>query len=548
MKKSILLFISVFSLQLLYAQDYEYKFRLTLKDKGMTSYSADRPEDFLAAKAIERRQRQGLKVDASDFPISEEYLKKIEQTGGIIVAKSKWLSTVSVHCSDSLMVDKLTALPFVSSAKFVWRGKTQEAKPIIKDSIPPYYFIVNDTIKNYYGLGWNNIKIHNGHKLHQAGYRGKGMDIAVIDAGFRNLPYIEFLDNVNVSEHKSFIADNGNLFDGSNEHGLNALSCIATNKPYRFIGTAPEATYRLLMSEDSRSEYPIEEDYWVAALEYADSVGVDVVNSSLGYYKFDAPSDSITYSMMDGNTMLSSRAAAKAVQKGMFLVCSAGNEGNDKWKKITSPADARGVLTVGAIRRDSIIAPFSSHGYTADVRVKPDVVAVGSYVPLVGGNGQLAMKAGTSFSSPIMCGLVACLWQAFPTLTNRDLLDVIQKSSDRYDNPDETYGYGIPDMEKAMQLAENIVKTKGKNRIGLSENFRIESDATGYLRIITLNKDIQGDIYVSLTRRAKGKTISEFQDSFSDNMIEIQLNNDEKQLYNLKIKNNELTEDFQVYF
>lgn len=458
MKKAIL-FLSILAVaSVAFSQDYNYKFRLTLKDKGKTKYSVNKPEEFLSKKAIERRQKQGIGIDASDFPISKDYIKAIEKVGGKVVAQSKWMGTVAVHCSDSAMVEKYKALPFVTDALFVWKGKPK-GEPRV-DSVRNYPATELVSFGNYYGKGIDNIKPNNGQYLHKAGFKGKGIEIAVIDAGFNHLPQIEMLDNLDIKGYKGFVYEHEDMFTNANQHGLNVLSCIGTNKPMQFVGTAPEASFWLLGSEDARSEFPIEEDYWAAAIEYADSVGVDVVNTSLGYNNYDKPAKSYTHADLDGKTALITRAADKAFDKGMFLVISAGNSGDSEWEKITPPSDAFNVLTVGAIERDSTVVGFSSRGMTEDFRIKPDVMALGAASIAVDDRGRVSMKSGTSFSSPIMCGMVACLWQAYPSLTNKELLNVIRESADRYDDPDKDYGYGIPDMEKAAQLAQKVAEQK----------------------------------------------------------------------------------------
>lgn len=463
MRKFLLLSLLVISFGALYAEGYNYQFRLTLKDKGQSQYSTEKPEDFLSQKSIGRRKKYNIPVTENDLPISDEYIKMIEDIGGIVVAKSKWLYSVAVHCTDSAKVEELKELPFVSDALFVWKG-LPIAQKVIEDTIVSYPIVEQVIFGSYYGKATDNIKLNNGQYLHKQGFKGQGIDIAVIDAGFSNLPKIEMLDNINVKGSKGFVFENSDLFSNANQHGLNVLSCIATNKEFQFVGTAPQADFWLLGSEDSRSEFPIEEDYWAAAVEYADSVGVDVISTSLGYHKFDNPATSFTHKDLDGKTTFITRAANRAVQKGMFVVSSAGNSGNSPWQKITPPADAAYVLTVGAVQRDSIIAKFSSRGLSADLRVKPDVMALGAGTAVVDDKGLVVAKSGTSFSAPIMAGLVACLWQANPTLTNRELLRVIKEASDRYESPDESYGYGIPDMEKAMQIAKEFVVQKELKR------------------------------------------------------------------------------------
>lgn len=193
----------------------------------------------------------------------------------------------------------------------------------------------------------------------------------------------------------------------------------------------------------------MEQDYWAAAVEFADSVGVDVLNTSLGYYAFDDKSKNYKYRDLDGHHALMSRQASHIADKGMVLVCSAGNSGMGSWKKITPPGDADNVLTVGAINKQAVLAPFSSIGNTADNRIKPDVVAVGEGADVIRTDGNQGKANGTSFSSPVMCGMVACLWQACPRLTAKELLELVRASSDRADYPDNIYGYGVPDMWKA---------------------------------------------------------------------------------------------------
>lgn len=457
MKKTILLLSMLVVVLSIFSQDYSYQFRLMLKDKGQTSYSVDKPEEFLSKKAIERRERQGLKIDESDLPISQEYIKTIENIGGVVIAKSKWLQSVCVHCSDSTMVEEYKKLPFVSDAVFVWKGKDKTLQP---DSIVHYPAVEEIIFGKYYGKGEQNIVMNNGQHLHEAGFKGEGMDIAVIDGGFNHFPQIEMLDNVNVKGAKGFIYNYENLYQNAGQHGLQVLSCIAANKPMQFVGTAPHASFWLLTSEDTRSEFPVEEDYWAAAIEFADSVGVDVVNTSLGYSRFDKPAKSFEHKDVDGKTAHISKAAQKAADKGMLLVISAGNSGDSPWRKITPPCDAVDVLAMGAVQNDSIVASFSSRGMTADLRVKPDVMALGVGSTVVNDRGQVRQSSGTSFSSPIMCGMVACLWQAYPTLTNKEILEVVRLSSDRYENFDEDYGYGIPDMKKAMEIAQTLADKK----------------------------------------------------------------------------------------
>ncbi|NDV77544.1 S8 family serine peptidase [Dysgonomonas sp. 511] len=462
MKKIILLLSILFITTNAFSQEYEYKFRLLLKDKGKTSYSINKPEEFLSAKSIERRAKYGIAIDESDLPISTDYLKKIEAVGGVIVAKSKWLNSVAVHCTDTAIVEKYRKLPFVKDVVLAWRGKPYVESAAKNDSIKSYPAKETISFGNNYGKGLQNIKMNNGQALHKAGFKGKGMDIAVIDGGFNNFHKIEMLNNLDIKGSKDFIYQHPDMFANGAQHGLSVLSCIGANKPMQFVGTAPEASFWLFNSEDGRSEYPIEEDYWVAAIEYADSVGVYVVNTSLGYSNFDAPAQSYTHADIDGKTAHISRAADRASDKGMLLSISAGNSGDSEWRKITPPSDAINIVTVGAVQKDSTVARFSSRGMTADLRVKPDVMALGVWSTVVNDKGLVSVSSGTSFSSPIMCGMLACLWQAFPELSNKEIISVVRESSNKYESFDEDYGYGIPDMGKAMEIAQAKVDAKKK--------------------------------------------------------------------------------------
>lgn len=430
-------------------QDYNYKFRLILKNKGSADYSLSQPEKFLSVKAIGRRQKRNIAIDDSDLPISKDYLKQIEKVGGKIVCQSKWLKTVCVQCEDEKLIDEYKKIPFVEDVVKVWRGEREKQKQIIS---PASSFVNRNTSGHSsedYGEAWRNIALHNGQILHEHGFKGAGIDIAVIDAGFMDLLDNPTLNAMRIQGAKSFIYEDSNPYN-SDEHGVWVTACMATNKPGYYIGTAPEANYWLLRSEDLSGEYPVEEDYWVAAMEYADSVGVDVVNTSLYYTGNRWPFPSHEYKEMDGKTALPTQAANVAASKGIFVVCCAGNDLS--W--VGTPADSPGVLAVGSVTTVGNIGNFTAYGMTVDGRMKPDVVALGSFACTIDIEGKIDFRSGTSYASPILCGLAACLWQAYPWLTNQELLEVLKKSADRYNAPELPYGYGIVDIRKAMDLIE----------------------------------------------------------------------------------------------
>ena len=430
-------------------QDYNYKFRLILKNKGSADYSLSQPEKFLSVKAIGRRQKRNIAIDDADLPISKDYLKQIEKVGGKIVCQSKWLKTVCVQCEDEKLIDEYKKIPFVEDVVKVWRGEREKQKQIIS---PASSFVNRNTSGHSfedYGEAWRNIALHNGQILHEHGFKGAGIDIAVIDAGFMDLLDNPTLNAMRIQGAKSFIYEDSSPYN-SDEHGVWVTACMATNKPGYYIGTAPEANYWLLRSEDLSGEYPVEEDYWVAAIEYADSVGVDVVNTSLYYTGNRWPFPSHEYEEMDGKTALPTQAANVAASKGIFIVCCAGNDLS--W--VGTPADSPDVLAVGSVTTVGNIGNFTAYGMTVDGRMKPDVVALGSFACTIDIEGKIDFRSGTSYASPILCGLAACLWQAYPWLTNQELLEVLKKSADRYNAPELPYGYGIVDIRKAMDLIE----------------------------------------------------------------------------------------------
>lgn len=424
------------------------KYRISLKDKAATDYSLQKPEMYLSKKSIERRKRQGLEIDSTDLPVCKKYVDAIRKKGVHVLVTGKWDNFVTVSCNDSMLIAEIAGLPFVRSTERVWRGVAKRASE--RDSL------INKPLRtdSLYGPAITQIKMSHADRLHEAGFKGQGMTIAVIDAGFHNVDKIEAMKNINILGTRDFVNPEADIYAESS-HGMSVLSCMAMNQPNVMIGTAPEASYWLLRSEDEYSENLVEQDYWVAAIEFADSVGVDLVNTSLGYYSFDDPAKNYRYRDLNGHYALMSREAAKAADKGIVVVCSAGNSGAGSWKKITPPGDAENVITVGAVNKYGVLAPFSSVGNTADGRVKPDVVAVGLGSDVMGTDGNLRHANGTSFSSPIMCGMVACLWQACPELTAKEIIELVRRSGDRAVFPDNIYGYGIPDLWKAYQSTVN---------------------------------------------------------------------------------------------
>jgi subtilisin family serine protease len=405
------------------------------------------PEEYLSHESVERRMLHEVFVDETDFPISQAYIDALTATGVSPVVQSKWMKTVVVESTDSTVVDRLMAIPFVDSVKCVRSGDAMPEIPPCPDNTSQ--FLSGDNVlESSYGHAEKQIDMLDGIRLHKAGYGGKGMRIAVIDAGFLNVDRIDAFAAIDLIGTHNMVSRHRQVFCEDN-HGTKVLSCLAANLSGVMKGTAPDASYLLIKSEDTRGEFPIEEDFWAAAVEYADSVGVDVISSSLGYYRFDDIPDYYTRADINGKTAFSSRVAAIAVEKGMLLVLSAGNEGSSEWEKITFPSDVKDVLTVGSINSDKEKSDFSSTGMTADYRIKPDVVALGTDVCVINADGQTQHTQGTSFSAPIVAGLAACLWQAFPLKKNIELIEMIKKSSSQAKTPDARLGYGIPNFFNA---------------------------------------------------------------------------------------------------
>ncbi|MBK5194507.1 MAG: S8 family serine peptidase, partial [Proteiniphilum sp.] len=384
---ALLLLFSVVCFGQVATQPLLYRFRVYLSDKGESGYSPDEPERFLSERAIERKIRQNVLVDASDFPISPNYFTLVEKTGAKVVTHSKWLKTLTVEVADSLKINQIISLPFVDSVRYVWRGNGRSYRNSIRPRLEKIDCAEKIPSDSLFGFADKQYKIHNADKLALAGFRGKGIAVGVIDAGFTNFDVIPYFASVRLRGWMNFVPA-GDMFSSS-DHGTKVLSTMATNQPGLLLGSASEADYWLLRSEDVTSEFPVEEDYWVRAVECADSLGVDVINSSLGYNHFDDKLLNYTHADLTGNVSIMSIAADIAYEKGMLVVVSAGNEGNKPWRKLTPPGDAKNVIAVGAVGADSLIASFSSHGFTADGRIKPDLVSVGSGTITIGQDGLI---------------------------------------------------------------------------------------------------------------------------------------------------------------
>ncbi len=429
-----------------------YRYRVYLKDKKNSPYSTKRPEEFLSRRAIERRQRYGIKVDKFDLPVSPNYLQVLRDAGLHIHNASKWQNTVVVETADTTLMQAVRKMAFVDGVVRVWVGPDSM---LVMDKSDRRTKVKNtrDKMPSYYGTARFQVEMLNAHMLHDAGFRGEGMLIGILDGGFNNADAITGFKKENILGVRNYVDPSVDVYSESS-HGMMVLSCIGANTPYNLVGTAPEAQFYLIQTEDGNSEQLVEEDNYCAGLEYADSLGCDVVTASLGYYKFDYPEMNHPYSALDGQTAINSRSASMAASRGILLLNSAGNEGDETWKKIGFPADARDILAVGAVRMDSTNTAFSSLGYSADGRVKPDAMAMGEDAAVFSTRGTTTTANGTSFSCPILCGAVTCLWQAHRDKTPLQIIDAVHRAGSYADAPNEVFGYGIPDLWKAHQLLQ----------------------------------------------------------------------------------------------
>jgi len=448
-KSLVFIFLSIIIVFQVNAQVAPNKYRIFLTDKNNNSYSISNPEQFLSEKAINRRINQNIELTENDLPVSDFYIDSLKSFGLTILNKSKWMNSVVVFSTDLELIDTLDNIGFIKSVQKVNLKATSEISLVNK--IKSFN---SENVLNY-GESGAQISMLNGHVLHQHNFLGQGMTIAVIDAGFYNVDILPAFDslfyNNQIVETYDFVNRNTEIYS-DHSHGMKVLSIIGGNLPGKLIGTAPKANFLLLRSEDANSEYPIEEDNWASAAEFADSAGADIINTSLGYTEFDDPAQNYTYINMDGNTAFISRAADIAASKGILVVVSAGNSGADEWKYISAPADADSVLTVGAVDAYAGYVSFSSQGPTYDGRIKPNIAAMGYQTIFQDISGEIARGNGTSFSAPIISGLAACLWQALPNLTNMEIIALIEQSAHQYSTPDNELGYGIPDFAKAANI------------------------------------------------------------------------------------------------
>lgn len=465
-KTGIFIFLLAVSVNLTGQEtSYPWFYRVYFRDKGDKSAADYTLEDLVSQKAVERRAKAGItSPDIRDVPVFSGYTNTIKSKGLTLHCTSKWMNSALFKTSSPADINLLLALPFVSDVKTV-RSSGIKGSSVDKADpsagladLPPYDLPVS---------------MVNGYPLHNSGYNGRGILIAVLDGGFTNAGEISSLNGLRarkgIKDTFDFVLKSKSVYNYSS-HGTNVLSVLAGKLEQQIEGTAPDADYLLLRSEDVFSEFPCEEDFWAAAAEYADSSGADIITSSLGYNNFDDPSMDYKPSDLDGNKAFITRVADIAASKGILVVNSAGNERKKQWQRIMFPSDGDSVLAVGAVDGDRVIAPFSSAGHSADRRIKPDVSALGVNVPVQSSGTTTGRSSGTSFSCPIIAGMAACLMQAVPHALNYDIIMALRTCSDRHNQPDSLYGYGIPDMNAALEFLQDIYLIKPEKTILAAPN------------------------------------------------------------------------------
>jgi subtilisin family serine protease len=440
------------------AQD---RYAVFFKHKPQANLSLNRPQEFLTLKALTRRTREGIQADSLDLPVSKKYLDQVSWMSNYILYASKWMNA-AVLVTDKARADQMAALPFVSKVELV--GKGFLAKPGARVKYTAFASVTLETNCENPKLNTRELAIANNSydfqnqligidDMHKQGFTGDGVTVAVFDAGFPGVKtssaFAHLFTNKQLVGQKDFVRPwNAEVFI-DNQHGTNVLSLISANESAKLISGAFDSDYILVITEEVATEYRVEEYNWVRGAEYADSLGVDIINSSLGYWDFDDLSMNYTLADLNGKTTVITRGATIAAKKGILIVNSVGNYGGRGASSLVAPADAEGILSVGSVKRTGEISTFSSRGPTGDGRIKPELVAFGDSPVLIRSNGTVGSSNGTSFSAPQIAALAAGLWEARPEWTKDELIENLLRSGTQYDKPDNLLGYGVPNFMDA---------------------------------------------------------------------------------------------------
>lgn len=541
MKKSIII-ILILKSTLVLAQN---KYLVVFKDKANSPFSISQPEKYLSTKAIERRQKQKIAVTQQDFPVNPQYVSSLISAGVPVQFTSKWLNAALISIPEEKLAEVLK-MPFIKGLEGNFAGGLENPKGRIKPTESGIKSYANELTIDP-GASFNQLAMLGADVMHTRGFTGKGVLIGLLDSGFSNADNLDVFKDLfaekRVLETYNFVNRNSTVYD-AHSHGTSVLSCIAANLDGEMVGTAPEASFLLYVTENVSSETKMEEANWLFAAERADSIGVDIVGSSLGYGDFQGTEQDYAYKDMDGNTALVTRAADWLASRGVLVVVSAGNEGNKSWKYITAPADGDSVIAVAAVDANQNYVNFSSVGPSFDGQIKPDIAAKGAGTTVASPSNFIGSSNGTSFAAPLITGLVAGLRQAFPDLTAMEIRDILLKSGSQAGEPDNFLGYGVPNFERAYAMAElaQLIKTTEKNMLV----FPNPAETNGKIKVLITKEDLGTLFNVSLTN-AKGSEV--YTDVFKRSFFDLNINQTDLStgLYILKVWNDKFSETERIF-
>jgi subtilisin family serine protease len=517
----LILLLVIFTSYAASAQESQYF--VFFKDKANTPFSLSSPSQFLSERSIARRQKQGIEITEEDLPVNPAYVSQVIAAGATAFYTSRWWNGALIEATGTALTT-IISLPFVSHYMMVAPGKkitggrirnNKHRKSTSADEP------VNQVQLAQIGLD----------DMHTMGYSGEGIRVAIFDSGFVGVnqtePFALLFTEGRVKQTYNFVNNNTEVYQ-NHSHGTEVLSVMAANTPGVFTGGVHKAEYLLYITEDVSSEYRVEEFNWTIAAERADSAGADVINSSLGYYDFDDPAMNYTKADLDGKTAVITQAARKAINKGIVIVTSAGNEGGNSWKLVTPPADAEEILAAGSVNSQGELSGFSSVGPTDDNRIKPDVVAMGAGTSVIRANGSLGNASGTSLASPLIASLAAGVLQAFPALTAQEVYEAIVNSADQASRPDNQMGYGLPHFMAVKNYiegkqSEEIVSVYPNPVTGNSFRIKLKTLTEAPLQIVIFD--------------SQGKRAEEYNNSITwlNNPLEYDLSNLQAGLYLIRI-------------
>lgn len=505
------------------------RYMVFFNDKSDSPYNIEEPTTFLTQRAVDRRINQSIDLTEEDLPVNPTYIQGVKSLNVETYYTTRWLNGVLVQ-TDAANIPSIEALEYVSHVEFVAPEQrltqTKEQDPGLagNENFDPGE-LNNQAQRTMLG----------GIMMNEAGHTGAGIQIAILDGGFTNVNNSSYFNYLFSSGQYlggiDFVTNGNNPFQYST-HGTGALSAIVGDAGSDFRGMAYESSVLLLVTEDVDTEYRIEEYNWLFGAEYADSLGIDILSTSLGYTNFDDPSMDYTNADLDGATALITRAAEIAFTKGMFLVTSAGNSGDRAWRFVSAPADGAHVLAVGAVDSERVRTDFSSVGPTADGRIKPDVVAQGRATVLF--RSTFTTSNGTSFSAPLVAGLAAGLWQANPDWNNEQLLQAIKRRGSRFESPDNLTGYGIPhyDLNRVLEISEPQLEwTLYPNPVN-----------TGILTLETLNANLlEVEVF-----NEQGQTLTIKTNLLEQRKMQFDLSDKASGIYFLKLRTEQGTETIRI--